>query len=154
MFQFQVFYLPCSSSKFFTWHYLTGSSSKVPSTEHVGLYPLLPGIYDYTDNQGLLVLVFNMNISCDFLKIKSTGMNNVVPPLTLFIPEHKTPYSYWGRGGKIIPTSNLVTRSPNLVRCSRNLQQMFILVSCFDYKCLWACTCTAQKIVHAPFSTT
>ena len=35
---------------------------------------------------------------------------------------------------------------------------MFTMVSCLDYNCLWACTCThactAHKIVHAPFPPT
>jgi len=49
------------------------------------------------------------------------------------------------------------TRSPNLVRFSWNLQQMFTLVSCLDYN-YWECTCThactAHKSVHAPFPPT
>ena len=35
---------------------------------------------------------------------------------------------------------------------------MFTMVSCLDFNCLWACTCThactAHKIVHAPFPPT
>ena len=62
------------------------------------------------------------------------------------------------RGGKITSPDIFGPRSPNLVQFSRNLQQMFTMVSCLDYNFLWACTCThactAHKIVHAPFPPT
>ena len=62
-------------------------------------------------------------------------------------------------GGRTLHISRplilLGTRRTNLVKFSRNLQQMFHWVSCHDYNCFSACTCihahTAHIIVHAPF---
>ena len=90
---------------------------------------------------------------------KKTQAGKVSIKLTYFVSIlHFNPIHPGLQKSKITSHDIFGPRSPNLVRFSRNLQQMSIMVSCLDYNCLWACTCThactAHKIVHAHFQPT